>query len=154
MNFQYTLNFVRPIFFAYITDCSLILPICSYPMMPAGTLYNLLLLLLLWVGRVGSWQLVLKVPQGGDLGGSGSVYDLWVSDHSLNADMDNPMSAQPGAPYKSASMLDWDNSSISLVCLHACVLMHSCVSECVHIYMHGCVSVCMRASDCQTIFYP
>ena len=79
--------------------------------LPAGTLT----LLLCWVGVVGAWQLVMKVPEGGDIRPAASVYDLWVSNMTLNEDHDNALHVQPGIPYKSRAILDWDSKNISLV---------------------------------------
>ncbi|WAR19201.1 hypothetical protein MAR_001039 [Mya arenaria] len=56
------------------------------------------------------------VPQGPtDLGNHNSVYDLWMSDETLNPDTENAMAVLPGITYKSRDVIEWENRSISLV---------------------------------------
>ena len=66
---------------------------------------------LLFVG----WHLMMKVPQGGNLGGAANLYDLWTSNFTIAADTENALAVHPGTTYKSRDVLDWDNFNISLV---------------------------------------
>ena len=58
---------------------------------------------------------MMKVPQGGNLGGAANLYDLWTSNLTIAADTDNALAVHPGTTYKSRDVLDWDNFNISLV---------------------------------------
>ncbi|XP_052766710.1 uncharacterized protein LOC128207679 [Mya arenaria] len=78
------------------------------------------MLLVVVIGILGplcqGWHLVMKVPQGPtDLGNHNSVYDLWMSDETLNPDTENAMAVLPGITYKSRDVIEWENRSISLV---------------------------------------
>ena len=58
---------------------------------------------------------MMKVPQGGNLGGASNMYDLWTSNFTIAADTENALDVHPGTTYKSRDVLDWDNFNISLV---------------------------------------
>ena len=58
---------------------------------------------------------MMKVPQGGNLGGAANLYDLWTSNITVESDTNNALDVHPGTTYKSEDMLDWDNLTIRLV---------------------------------------
>ena len=61
---------------------------------------------------------MMKVPQGGNLGGAANLYDLWTSNLTIAADTENALDVHPGTTFKSRDVLDWDNFNISLVIVY------------------------------------